>query len=220
MPFSDTNACMKIYEIFKSIQGETSYAGIAFLFIRTSGCNLRCEWCDTTYAYDEGEEYSIDEIIKLAEKYDCRNVLITGGEPLLQGETPLLAESLVKKGYRVLVETNGSIDISGLHPEVIKILDIKCPGSGMTGNILWDNLKSLSPADEVKFIVSDYNDYAWAKAVIESHNLPDICTVLIAPVFSRLDPKKLAEWIINDNLNVRLQLQLHKYIWGADARGV
>ncbi len=211
---------MKVNEIFKGIQGETSYAGIPFLFVRTTGCNLRCRWCDTTYAYDEGEDYSIDEIIKVLGKYDCRNVVITGGEPLLQEETPLLAEHLIHNGYKVLVETNGSMDISGLHPEVIKILDMKCPGSGMTENILWDNLKVLSSGDEIKFIVADYNDYAWAKSVIASYNLPEICTVLIAPVFSRLDPKQVAEWIINDNLNVRLQLQLHKYIWGPDVRGV
>lgn len=211
---------MKINEIFKSIQGETSYTGMPFLFIRAAGCNLRCRWCDTTYAYHEGSDYSIDEILTILGKYDCRNVVITGGEPLLQEETPLLAECLVHNGYRVLVETNGSIDISKLHPEVIKILDIKCPGSGMTENIVWNNLKTLSSTDEVKFIVADYDDYVWAKSVIESYKLPVICTVLIAPVFSRLDPKQIAEWITNDNLNVRLQLQLHKYIWGPDVRGV
>ena len=211
---------MRINEIFKSIQGETSYAGTPFLFVRTTGCNLRCSWCDTTYAYDEGEDFSIDEIIRTLGKYDCRNVAITGGEPLLQEETPLLAEYLINNGYKVFVETNGSVDISGLHPEIIKILDIKCPGSGMTEHIVWDNLNVLSSIDEIKFIVSDYNDYVWAKSVIASHKLPDICTVLIAPVFNRLDPKQIAEWIINDNLDVRLQLQLHKYIWGPDVRGV
>jgi len=211
---------MRVYEIFKSIQGETSYAGTPFIFIRTTGCNLRCRWCDTTYAYDEGEDYSIDEIVRILGKYDCRNVVITGGEPLLQEDTPLLAEYLVKNGYNVFVETNGSINVSGLHPDVIKILDIKCPGSGMAENIEWDNLKVLSSRDEVKFIVADYNDYVWAKSVIESYHLTDVCSVLIAPVFSSLEPKQLAEWIINDSLNVRLQLQLHKYIWGPDARGV
>ena len=211
---------MRVYEIFKSIQGETSYAGTPFIFIRTTGCNLRCRWCDTTYAYDEGEDYSIDEIVRILGKYDCRNVVITGGEPLLQEDTPLLAEYLVKNGYNVFVETNGSINVSGLHPDVIKILDIKCPGSGMAENIEWDNLKVLSSRDEVKFIVADYNDYVWAKSVIESYHLTDVSSVLIAPVFSSLEPKQLAEWIINDSLNVRLQLQLHKYIWGPDARGV
>ena len=135
---------MRVYEIFKSIQGETSYAGTPFIFIRTTGCNLRCRWCDTTYAYDEGEDYSIDEIVRILGKYDCRNVVITGGEPLLQEDTPLLAEYLVKNGYNVFVETNGSINVSGLHPDVIKILDIKCPGSGMAENIEWDNIKDLS----------------------------------------------------------------------------
>ncbi len=211
---------MRINEIFKSIQGETSYAGTPCLFVRTTGCNLRCSWCDTTYAYDEGEDLSIDDIIRTLGKYDCRNVVITGGEPLLQEETPLLAEYLINNGYKVFVETNGSVDISGLHPEIIKILDIKCPGSGMTEHIVWDNLNALTSIDEVKFIVSDYNDYVWAKSVIASRKLPDICTVLMAPVFNRLDPKQIAEWIINDNLDVRLQLQLHKYIWGPDVRGV
>ena len=138
----------------------------------------------------------------------------------MQEDTPLLAEYLVKNGYNVFVETNGSINVSGLHPDVIKILDIKCPGSGMAENIEWDNLKVLSSRDEVKFIVADYNDYVWAKSVIESYHLTDVSSVLIAPVFSSLEPKQLAEWIINDSLNVRLQLQLHKYIWGPDARGV
>lgn len=190
------------------------------MFVRTTGCNLRCRWCDTTYAYDEGEDYSIDEIVRILGKYDCRNVVVTGGEPLLQEDTPLLAENLVNNGYKVFIETNGSINVSGLHPDVIKILDIKCPGSGMAENIVWDNLKVLSSNDEIKFIVADYNDYVWAKSVIESYYLTDICKVLIAPVFSSLEPKQLAEWIINDNLGVRLQLQLHKYIWGPDVRGV
>lgn len=211
---------MRVCEIFKSIQGETSYAGTPFMFVRTTGCNLRCSWCDTAYAYYEGEDYSIDEIMRILEKYDCRNVVVTGGEPLLQEDTPLLAEKLVNKGFKVFVETNGSINASGLHPDVIKILDIKCPGSGMAENIVWDNLKVLSSNDEVKFIVAGYDDYVWAKSVIKSFNLTAICTVLIAPVFSSLDPKQLAEWIINDNLGVRLQLQLHKYIWGPDVRGV
>ncbi len=211
---------MKINEIFKGIQGETSYAGIPFLFIRTSGCNLRCRWCDTQYAYDEGDDYSVEEVLKILGKYDCRNVVITGGEPLLQEDTPLLVEYLVNNGYRVLVETNGSVDVSSLHPDAVKVLDIKCPGSGMTENMQWDNLRALSSIDEIKFIVADYNDYVWAKSVIRNYNLSAVCTVLIAPVFNRLEPRQVAEWIINDNLDVRLQLQLHKYIWGPDVRGV
>ncbi len=211
---------MKVNEIFKSIQGETSYAGTPFVFVRTSGCNLRCKWCDTTYAYDKGEEYTVDEIIRILDKYDCRRIVITGGEPLLQKDTFILAECLINNGYTVLVETNGSINVSELHSEVIKILDIKCPGSSMTEHIFWDNLKALSSTDEIKFIVADYNDYVWSRSVIESYRLTDICKVLISPVLNLLDPKQAAEWIINDNLNVRLQLQLHKYIWGPDVRGV
>lgn len=211
---------MKINEIFKSIQGETSYQGLPFIFIRTTGCNLRCNWCDTAYAYYEGTDYSIDEVLKIIEKFDCRNAVITGGEPLLQEETPRLVEQLIHNGYMVLVETNGSIDTSGLHPDAVKILDVKCPGSGMSEKIFRNNLGTLSSRDEIKFIVANYDDYVWAKSVIESNNLTDRCTVLLSPVFNRLEPKQLAEWIINDNLNVRLQLQLHKYIWGPDVRGV
>ena len=138
----------------------------------------------------------------------------------MQEETPLLVTQLIQKGYKVLVETNGSMDISRLHPGAIKILDIKCPESGMTEKIFWQNIEALSPADEVKFVASNYDDYKWARAIIEYYRLAETCTVIISPVFDRLDPKILAEWIINDNLNVRLQLQLHKYIWGPDVRGV
>jgi len=211
---------MKINEIFKSIQGETTYQGLPAVFIRTTGCNLRCSWCDTTYAYSEGNEYSIEDILKITDKYSCKDIVITGGEPLTQDETPLLIDRLITLGHTVLLETNGSLDISIVHPDTIRILDIKCPGSGMSENMMWNNIKSLKPHDEVKFVVSDYNDYIWAKSVIESYNLVNLCHVLVMPVFARLDPKALAGWIINDNLDVRLQLQIHKYIWGPDTRGV
>ncbi len=211
---------MKINEIFQSIQGETTFQGLPSVFIRSTGCNLRCNWCDTQYAYDDGTDYGVDEILKIIEKYHCKYVVITGGEPLSQKDAPALAEQLIKGGYRVLVETNGSRDISILHPDTIKIVDMKCPGSGMTENILWENMSCLSAHDEVKFVIADYKDYLWAKSVIESYKLTDICTVLISPVFNRLAPESLAKWIISDNLSVRLQLQIHKYIWGSDIRGV
>lgn len=210
---------MKINEIFKSIQGETTFQGLPSVFIRTTGCNLRCSWCDTKYAYSEGGDYSIDELLKIVEKFNCQYAVITGGEPLGQKETPVLVEQLINNGYKVLVETNGSMDISVLNPEAFKIMDIKCPSSNMADKILWENIQHLSYHDEVKFIIADYDDYAWAKSVIESYSLSQICTILLSPAFGSLKPELMADWIINDNLSVRMQLQIHKYIWGPDARG-
>lgn len=210
---------MKINEIFKSIQGETTFQGLPSVFIRTTGCNLRCSWCDTTYAYSEGEDYSVDDLLKIVGKFNCRYVVITGGEPLEQTETPELVKRLINNGYKVLVETNGSKDISILAPETFKIVDLKCPSSHMSEKMLWGNIQNLSPHDEVKFVIADYNDYVWAKSVIESYNLSQICTTLLSPAFGPLKPELMAEWIINDNLPVRMQLQIHKYIWGPDARG-
>ncbi len=211
---------MKINEIFKSIQGETTFQGVPCLFIRTTGCNLRCKWCDTEYAYYEGTDHTVKEILKIVDKYSCKYVVITGGEPLIQKETPILAEHLIRSGYKVLVETGGNMDISVLHPDISKIVDIKCPSSGMTEKMLWQNLGYLSKQDEVKFVIADYEDYLWGKSIIETYKLTDLCTILISPAFGLLDPKVLAAWIINDNLPVRLQLQMHKYIWGPDVKGV
>ena len=210
---------MKINEIFKSIQGETTFQGIPSVFIRTAGCNLRCIWCDTTYAYNEGEDYSIDDLVKIVEKFNCRYVVITGGEPLEQEETPLLADRLIRDGYNVLIETNGSKDIAILNSDAFKIVDFKCPSSNMTDRMLWKNVQRLSSHDEVKFVIADYNDYSWARSVIASNNLSQICTILMSPAFGSLEPALMADWILNDNLPVRMQLQIHKYIWGSDARG-
>ena len=212
---------MKINEIFKSIQGETTFAGVPSVFIRTTGCNLRCSWCDTKYAYSEGEEYTSDDLVKVIEKFNCGFVVITGGEPMEQEDTPVLAERLIKDGYKVLVETNGSKDISILPSETFRIVDVKCPSSNMTDRMLWENIQHLSSPshDEVKFVITDYNDYVWAKSILKTHKLNDICTVLFSPAFGLLNPAIMADWIINDNLPVRMQLQLHKYIWGTDARG-
>ena len=211
---------MKVNEIFKSIQGETTFQGAPSLFIRTTGCNLRCAWCDTRYAYDDGTDYTVEELLKIVENYQCNYVVITGGEPLTQTEVPLLVERLVKNGYTVLVETNGSLDISILHPDSFKIVDIKCPGSGMAEKMHWQNMDHLTAQDEIKFIIADREDYLWAKSIIESYKPPDRCTVLLSPAFNSLDPKALAGWILADNLSVRLQLQIHKYIWGTEVRGV
>jgi len=215
-----TKIKMKVNEIFKSIQGETTFQGTPSLFIRTTGCNFRCNWCDTRYAYDDGTDYTVDEILKIVEKYQYKYVVITGGEPLTQKEVPLLVERLIRDGYTVLVETNGSLDISTLHPDSFKIVDIKCPGSGMSEKMCWQNIDYLTAQDEIKFIIADREDYLWAKSIIESYKLPDRCAVLLSPVFNKLDPKALAGWILADNLSVRLQLQIHKYIWGTDVRGV
>lgn len=211
---------MKVNEIFRSIQGETTFQGVPSLFIRTTGCNLRCTWCDTKYAYDDGTDYTVEELLKIVEKYQCRYVVITGGEPLIQNEVPLLVERLIRAGYKVLIETNGSPDISILHPDSFKIVDIKCPGSGMSEQMQWQNIDHLTAQDEIKFIIADHEDYLWAKSIIESYKLSSRCTVLLSPVFNRLDPKALAGWILADNLSVRLQLQIHKYIWGTEVRGV
>jgi len=211
---------IKINEIFKSIQGETTFQGIPSLFIRTTGCNLRCKWCDTEYAYFEGKDLTVEEILEIVDKYRCEHVVITGGEPLIQKEVPILVERLIRKGYKVLVETGGSMDISVLHPDTFRIVDIKCPGSGMTEKMFWQNIDFLSKRDEVKFVIADYDDYLWGKSIIERYKLNLICTVLFSPAFGLLDPKDLASWIINDELPVRLQLQMHKYIWGPDVKGV
>lgn len=205
---------MKVNEIFKSIQGESSFQGLPCVFVRLTGCNLRCSWCDTTYAYEEGKEISIDDIIQKIESYHTPLVEITGGEPLLQEEVYPLTQRLLDLGYKVLIETNGSLDIGRLDKRIIKILDIKCPGSGETDKIRWENLDKLSPSDEVKFVLTGREDYQWAKGIIERYRLADKVTVLLSVVYGELEPRDLARWILEDNLNVRLQLQLHKYIWG------
>lgn len=210
---------MKVCEIFSSIQGESSYAGIPCTFIRLSGCNLRCTYCDTTYAYEEGSEMTVEEVMAEVRRSGLGLVEITGGEPLLQGEVSQLIERLVNDGYRVLVETNGSVDISNLNKEVIVIMDIKTPGSGMASEVLLSNLSVLKREDEVKFVLCSREDYEWAKEFIKKHSLTERCTILFSPAFGVLDPERLSRWIIEDRLNVRLNLQIHKYIYSLP-RGV
>lgn len=211
---------LRVNEIFFSLQGESTYSGLPCAFVRLTGCDQRCRWCDTEYAFHAGEEMSIEEILGAVKKYDTRLVEITGGEPLLQREAFLLVRRLSEMGYRVLVETGGSQDISGLDKETVVVLDLKCPGSGMTGRILWRNLDLLKPDDQVKFVVADRADYEWARGVIRERGLADRCGILFSPVFEELPAKILAGWILKDHLPVRLQIQLHKLLWGADARGV
>lgn len=210
---------IKVNEIFKSIQGESSYAGLPCVFVRLTGCNLRCSYCDTPYAYEEGSLYSVEEILQEVEALGTELVEITGGEPLMQAQTPTLARALIKPGYQVLLETNGSFDIDLVPREVIRIVDIKTPGSGESQKVLWSNLRKLRPTDEVKFVLTSEADYQWTKKVIREHRLEEKSKLILQPVFGMLEPEKVAQWILRDNLPARLGLQLQKYIWGPDVRG-
>ncbi|MFH1905553.1 MAG: radical SAM protein [bacterium] len=212
---------LKVNEIFKSIQGEGSFAGRLCSFIRLTGCNLRCIYCDTKYAYKKGDYLSIEEIIQRVKTLGQNLVELTGGEPLLQKETTELIDTLIKQKYIVLIETNGTISIKNINQYAIIILDLKCPGSKMSANMLWENIEYLRKKDEVKFVIGDRKDYGWAKAIVEKYNLAQrVSSVHFSPVYGKLVTKELAEWICCDNLDVRIQLQLHKYIWGPDIRGV
>lgn len=211
---------MKINEIFKSIQGETSYVGMPCIFIRLTGCNLRCGYCDTTYAYEDGVEMSINSILDSISGFNTKLVCITGGEPLLNKDTPILINELLNKNYNVLVETNGSLDIRKIPQKAIKIMDIKCPDSNMSYEILWENINYMTRSDEVKFVLNSRKDYEWTKNVIDKYKLSEITNVLIGTVFGAISPRLAVQWILEDNLNVRFQLQLQKYIWEPLTRGV
>jgi 7-carboxy-7-deazaguanine synthase len=211
---------MKINEIFTSIQGETSFVGLPFTFVRLSGCNLRCSYCDTQYAYDEGAEYPLDEVMAEVKKRAVSRVVITGGEPLLQDETDMLCSRLLDAGFTVLLETNGSILIKDIDPRVHRILDLKCPGSGMDKFMNLQNVDYLTMRDEVKLVISGRKDFEWALEILEQHELQGRAHVLFSPVYGRLDPQELAAWILKGKLNVRLQLQIHRYIWPDKMRGV
>ncbi len=207
----------KVNEIFKSIQGESTYAGLPCTFVRLAGCNLRCTYCDTNYAYYHGKELADEEIIARIEEYGVNCVEFTGGEPLLQEETPPLLKTLLDRGYNVLVETNGSICIGCLDKRMTIIMDIKTPRSGMSGRMNLKNLTLIKNNDQVKFVILDESDYVWAKNMINEHMLFDKTkNILMSPAYGILPPKDLAKWILKDNLPVRIQLQIHKYIWGPD----
>ena len=209
-----------INEIFYSVQGESSYAGLPCVFVRLTACNLRCNWCDTTYSFHEGKPMTIGDVIVKVLEYNCPLVEITGGEPLLQPNVFPLMARLCDLGKRVLLETSGSIDASQVDPRVVKIMDLKCPGSGECDKNVYENIRFLDKKDEVKFVIADRADFDWAKHTMAEHQLASVCTVLFSPVWEKLALKDLAEWILTDKLPVRLQTQWHKYIWGADARGV
>jgi 7-carboxy-7-deazaguanine synthase len=210
---------MKITEIYQSIQGESSFAGLPCIFIRTTGCDLRCSWCDSEFAFYGGEKLSIDEIIEKVKSFPPKLVELTGGEPLLQKEVPLLAKQLLDLGYTVLIETGGHRDISVLDPRVIKIMDIKCPASRESEKNLWSNLEYLTPKDEIKFVIANRNDYEWVKKIIEEKSLSRF-SLLISSAYNQIEAKDLVDWMLADALPARFQLQMHKYIWPPTARGV
>lgn len=218
---SDRATTLVVNEIFFSIQGESTLAGRPCAFVRLTGCNLRCSYCDTEYAFHEGRRMTVGEIAEQVGAYGADLVEITGGEPLLQQGVHALVEQLLACGMTVMIETSGALDIGRLDPGVVRIVDIKCPASGESSRNLWSNVEFLTRRDEVKFVLSDRADYEWAREVMRRHNLPSrVNAVLMSCAFGRLEPARLAAWILTDGLPVRLQLQAHKYIWAPDARGV
>jgi 7-carboxy-7-deazaguanine synthase len=210
-----------VNEIFYSLQGESTFAGRPCVLVRLTGCQMRCRWCDTEYAFYEGSWRSLDEVLTEVGTHRCPLVEVTGGEPLLQpGTRPLLA-ALADAGYEVLLETGGGLDISAVDRRVRRIVDIKCPASGEAENNRWENLADLRAGDELKLVLADRADYEWAARVVAERHLAELgLPIHFSPVHGRLDPAELAGWILRDRLPVRLQLQLHKYVWGAETRGV
>ena len=211
---------LKINEIYASIQGESSHTGLPCVFIRLTGCNLRCSWCDTAYAFYDGKNLTVEETLQKVETFGLPLVEITGGEPLLQEDVYPLMEALLKKGYRVMLETSGALPIDKIPEKLIKILDIKCPGSGEEKKNHLENLKFLSPHDEVKFVLLDRADYEWSRDMLRKYDMVPSKQVLFSPVYDKLNLKDLSQWILKDRLAVRLQTQLHKVIWSKDAIGV
>ncbi len=212
---------LTINEVFYSIQGESTYAGTPCVFVRLTACDLRCTWCDTPYAFTAGWRQTVQEVVDEVAAYGCPLVEITGGEPLLQDDVYPLMTALLERGLAVLLETGGHVSLERVPDGVVKIVDVKCPGSGESARNHWPNLGRVGPTDEVKFVIQDRADYEFAKDVVERHRLVGKCgAVLFSPVHGLLAPADLAAWILADRLPVRLQLQVHKYLWGADARGV
>lgn len=216
---------MKVNEIFFSIQGESTYAGLPCAFVRLSGCNLRCSYCDTRHAYEEGEEETPEQVTEAVTQFPTGLIEITGGEPLLQPETLGLITALADRSYKVLLETNGTVSLRGIDARATTIMDIKCPGSGMSEHIFWENLGLLRSHDEIKFVLTDRADYDWSVKVMQEYRLHEKHTVHLSPALGVLEPAELASWMLgsrtlNDGPNVRLHLQLHKYIWPRVERGV
>lgn len=214
---SDQENKLRITEIFFSLQGESRTVGCPTVFVRLTGCPLRCGYCDTTYAFQGGEWMSLEKIMADVSQYNARYVTVTGGEPLAQKNCQNLLTRLCDAGYEVSLETSGALDISQVDARVIKVMDLKTPGSGEESKNRWENLRSLTPKDQVKFVICSREDYEWSKSVLEENRLSECCEILFSPSFGQQDPRDLAEWILEDHLRVRFQLQLHKLLWGEEA---
>ncbi len=213
---TDHSAKLRISEIFHSLQGESTRAGLPTVFVRLTGCPLRCTWCDTEYAFTGGETHTLGDVLIEVAKHGARQVCVTGGEPLSQKACLPLLGALCDAGYSVSLETSGALDISTVDPRVSRIMDLKAPASGEVDKNLWGNLSHLNAQDEIKIVLADEADYAWARKAINERKLDTICPVLLSPVAGKLDAKLLADWVLRDRLPVRVQLQLHKIIWGAE----
>ena len=211
---------IKINEIYYSIQGESSFSGLPCVFVRFTYCNLRCSYCDTEHAFYEGKDMEISEILKKVKTYDCNLVEVTGGEPLFQKNCIILLEKLIEKKYEVLLETSGSLSIEDVPKKVVNIIDFKCPSSKMMKKNLWDNIKYLKKIDEVKFVIGDSKDYKWSKGIIKKYNLNKRCSILFSPLYGKIKPKVIVKWMLEDNIDARFQIQLHKEIWDKDKRSV
>lgn len=207
-------ATLRVTEIFFSLQGETSRTGLPTVFVRLTGCPLRCGYCDTAYAFHGGESMALEEVLARVAAHGAHYVTLTGGEPLAQKHAPLLLRRLADSGYSVSLETSGALDVSTVDPRISKILDLKTPGSGECARNLWSNLDHMTSHDEIKFVLCDEADYVWAREQLRERRLDARCPVLFSPVHGQLQPRRLAEWILRDHLPVRLQLQLHKQLWG------
>lgn len=211
---------LKVNEIYKSLQGESSKAGLPCIFIRLTYCNLRCSYCDSEYAFYDGKEMEIEEILSEVRNLGCKLVEVTGGEPLFQSESIDLMKRLCDEGFDVMVETGGSLPIKEIDKRVMVILDLKTPTSKMMKKNLFENIEYIKPTDEIKFVIGSREDYDWTKEIIEKYNLYKKCSILFSTVFGELEPVALVNWILEDKLNVRFQLQMHKYIWDPKEKGV
>ncbi len=211
---------LKINEIYRSIQGESSKAGLPCVFVRLTYCNLRCSYCDTEYAFYDGKDMSVEEIISEVRTYNCKLVEVTGGEPLFQNESIELMKKLCDEGFDVMLETGGSLPIKNVDKHVMIILDLKCPSSLMMKKNLYENLNFIKPTDEIKFVIGTREDYEWAKEILKKYELEKQCGILFSVVFGMLEPAKLVGWMLEDNLKIRFQLQMHKFIWEPTAKGV
>ena len=211
---------LKVNEIYYSIQGESTHVGRPCIFIRLTYCNLRCTYCDTEYAFYEGKDIEIPEIIAEIKQWNCNLVEVTGGEPLFQDECIDLLNELTNQNYEVLLETGGSLSISDVPTEIVKIVDFKCPSSGMEKKNLWSIVNDLQPHDEVKFVIGDREDFDWAKEMLNKYSLNEKCSILFSPTFGKIDPSLIVEWILDGDIPVRMQLQMHKYIWESEGKGV